>query len=191
MRSALLSLSLLLLLLPSAFPQEEEDGQVVDPIQTCLELLKSQSDADFEQAMTILTDQAQKNDDSALFLLGSIYEVYPLCSKRIHPQTGKKVPRNFKKAMEYFNASAELGNADAMQSLGFMWGTGKGVTINKPLVTLFIPSQTSHCFTTLLLHKGKALRRLSLWVTSIFTATTFLNRVQKLQLDMSMLLLKV
>jgi hypothetical protein len=38
--------------------------------------------------------------------------------------------------MGYFNRSAELGSADATYELGFMWGTGKGVAINKPLVNM-------------------------------------------------------
>ena len=46
------------------------------------------------------------------------------------------VKRDFDKAISYFNRSAALGNSDALQQLSFMWGTGKGVPINKPLVRL-------------------------------------------------------
>lgn len=38
--------------------------------------------------------------------------------------------------MEYYNRSSELGNSNSLYALGFMWGTGKGVPVNIPLVML-------------------------------------------------------
>jgi TPR repeat protein len=50
-------------------------------------------------------------------------------------QSGKYVPLNLTKAIEYFNYSASFGNPSAQYALAFSYETGKGMTVNKPLVS--------------------------------------------------------
>ena len=61
---------------------------------------------------------AEQGDAEAQFGLGAMY------------YTGKGVPQDYKKAIQWYRKAAEQGNAEAQLVLGGMYYTGKGVPQN-------------------------------------------------------------
>lgn len=56
---------------------------------------------------------------------------------------------NFTLAFHYLNISASLGFPDAQRELGFLYDTGKGTPINKPMVKFsffFLIEKFLKCF---------------------------------------------
>ena len=60
-------------------------------------------------------NRAQQGDADAQFLLGSMY------------YDGQGVPRDYKKAVYWYEKSAKQGYADAQYNLGVMYSTGRGI----------------------------------------------------------------
>lgn len=65
-----------------------------------------------------ISQAADNNDDEGLLYLGICYD------------RGIRVTASHEKAMEYYNASAQLGNAAAQAMVGYAYLTGDGVTTN-------------------------------------------------------------
>lgn len=65
-----------------------------------------------------ISQAAENNDAVGLLYLGICYD------------SGIRVTANHEKAMEYYNTSAQLGNADAQAMVGYAYLTGNGVAVN-------------------------------------------------------------
>ncbi len=65
--------------------------------------------------LNVLTTKAQKGDVDAYTLIGETYLI------------GKGVPRDYKKAFEWFSQAADQNNTRAMTNLGVMYYRGMGV----------------------------------------------------------------
>jgi SEL1 protein len=105
----------------------EEDKSMFESAQDYL-FGKNGKPVDVTKSLELLEGLSNKEgtyQSKALFLIGTFYEY------------GEVVERDFKKAMSYFNKSADLGDLEALYELGFMWETGKGVPVNKPLSLLY------------------------------------------------------
>ena len=72
------------------------------------------------EAVSFLTDEAEKGSIEAQFKLGVFY------------YTGTGVPQNFKQAFSYFSKAAKEGDARAQLVTGILCAKGHGTTLNIP-----------------------------------------------------------
>lgn len=115
-----------ILFVNNSLQQNEEKKNGNEEFTLAQEYLNGKGEKNVYKAIELLEEAGKQGNDEALYTIGRIYEF---------AEGG--ISRNFTAAMSYYNRSAEFGNANAMEALGFMWGTGKGVSINTPLSLLY------------------------------------------------------
>ena len=85
---------------------------------THLQAISAYKDGDFTKASKIWLDLAKKNDPTAQYSLGRMYEL------------GVGVNQNYEKAVYWYERAVKRGNANAQGSLAVLLAMGQGIERN-------------------------------------------------------------